>query len=103
MNSRRERIEKMLEGSPEDPFLLYGLALECLKEGAREEAVRRLVAVTQKDENYQAAFQQLGQLAIESGETDKARDWLERGIAAANRSNASHAAGEMMGLLETLE
>lgn len=99
---RRTQIEAMLTKSPDDTFLLYGLAMEVLKEGDEEGAIGRLKGVTEKDPNYQAAFQQLGQLFANRGQISEAKQWLERGVAAARRSGNAHAAEEMQGFMMSL-
>jgi len=97
--SRREQIEKMLAASPDDAFLLYGLAMEFIKEGNESEGVHRLKTLVNANPNYTAAYQQLGQILSQAGETDEAKQWLERGVAVASGSGDSHAAGEMQQLL----
>lgn len=100
--TRRQRIEKMLENSPDDPFLLYGLALEYVREGDPEEGVRRLLALTEKDPDYHSAYFQAAQILSQQGDAERARECATAGIAAARRTGHEHAAGEMEGFLLTL-
>lgn len=95
MSERRKKLEAMLETNPRDSFLLYGLAMEHLKEGNSEEGILRLKIVTEIDPDYTAAFFQLGQVLSQAGATDEARTWLEQGIAAARKTGDAHAASEM--------
>lgn len=92
----------MLTKSPDDIFLLYGLAMEVLKEGDEEGAIAQLKGVTEKDPNYQAAYQQLGQVFANRGQIPEAKQWLEQGVAAAQRAGNRHAAEEMQGFLMSL-
>ena len=102
ISPRAESIERMLEKTPNDPFLLYGLALEYIKVGNQKEGVLRLQQLTETHPDYQATYQQLGQVLSQSGEISQARAWLEKGIIAAKNAGDSHAAGEMEGLLMSL-
>lgn len=102
MPSRRESIEAMLVKTPDDPFLRYGWAMELLKEGNVAGGLAGLEDVARRHPDYDAAYFQLGQVYAQQGETDAAREWLQRGIAVATRRGNSHAAGEMQGLLDML-
>lgn len=100
--SRRAKIETMLKANPDDAFLLYALALELLKEGDQAAGIEQLKRVASKHPDYHAAYFQLGQTLVASGEVDEAREWLEQGVSAAHRAGDTHAAGEMEELLMTL-
>lgn len=100
--TRREKIEQMLEQQPDDVFLLYGLAMEYVREGDEEEGIRRLQRVTEVDPDYHSAYFQGGQILARQGESEQAREWVSKGIEAARRKGNSHAAGEMEGFLLTL-
>jgi tetratricopeptide (TPR) repeat protein len=99
---RKALIESMLKQSPNDTFLLYGLAMEYLKEGNTSEGIARLKHVTDVNPNYPAAFFQLGQVLSQEGEIEEAKDWLERGIVVAEKMGDAHAAGEMQQFLMML-
>lgn len=100
--SRRAKLESMLKTAPDDPFLGYGLALEMLKEGEFDAGLAQLKAVAAQHPDYHAAYFQLGQMLAREGREDEAREWLEKGIAAATRVGDVHAAGEMDGFLQSL-
>ena len=46
------QLQRMLERQPDDPFLLYGMAMEHKKAGDAARALDYLGRVTQKDPNY---------------------------------------------------
>ena len=97
---RRLKLEASLAGDPADSFLRYGLAVQCLREGAREEGRERLKAlIADHPDDTVAAHQQLGQSFLEAEEFDEARTVLKAGIALAHKRGDWHAAGEMEGLL----
>lgn len=100
--NRRQKLEDLLQREPNDPFLLFGLAMEDLREGKANDGINRLIALAEAHPNYSAAYLQLGQALVGVGRDDEAKRWLEQGIAAAQRAGDTHAAGEMHGLLLTL-
>lgn len=102
MSDRKAQIESMLKQSPNDTFLLYGLAMEYLKEGETAEGIARLKHVADVNPNYPAAYFQLGQILSQEGEIEEAKDWLERGIVVAQKVGDGHAAGEMQQFLMML-
>jgi predicted Zn-dependent protease len=100
---RRLRLEESLAGDPSDPFMRYGLALQCLREGDTAEGRQRLQAlVADHPDDQVAAFQQLGQSYAETGEVEQARRWFVEGISKARSRGDSHAAAEMEGFLAEL-
>src|SRR5689334_9009071 len=99
---RRENIERMLAKTPNDPFLLYALAMTFVAEGREEEAITHLTALAEAHPDYHAAYFQLGQVLGGRGETDDARNWLDRGAAIAARIGDRKAAGEMESFRDAL-
>jgi tetratricopeptide (TPR) repeat protein len=100
--TRREKLLEMLTSSPDDPFLHYGLAMECRNAGERDAALAELRRVLEIDPQYVAAYFHQGQILAEGGEVGAAREILQSGIAMAERVGDGHAAEEMRGLLATL-
>src|SRR4051812_39703319 len=99
-SSRRRMLEESLAMDPADTFLRYGLALQCLREGDVDEGRARLRSLIADHPNDQvAAYQQLGQSYLESGEAGPAAETLRRGISKAQARGDWHAAAEMEGLL----
>lgn len=102
-SARRKMLEASLAEDPADPFLRYGLALQCLREGDTREGRERLLAlIADHPDDQVAAYQQLGQSYLETGEVEPARTTLRQGIAKAQARGDSHAAAEMEGLLAQL-
>ena len=101
--SRLEKLQELLKATPDDPFLHYGLAMEHRRAGKVDAALACLADALAKDPNYVAAYFQQGQILAEQGNSVAAGQALRAGIGVANRIGDSHAAGEMAGLLETLE
>ncbi|OJW05484.1 MAG: hypothetical protein BGO49_01940 [Planctomycetales bacterium 71-10] len=100
---KRLKLEESLRDDPSDPFLRYGLAMQCLREGDADEGRERLKALVADRPDEVAAYQQLGQSYAESEEFAEASEWLRAGIARARATGDAHAAAEMEGLLESLD
>ncbi len=100
---RRMMLEASLAEDPIDPFLRYGLAMQCLREGDLEEGRQRLHSLIADDPDRQvAAYQQLGQSYAETGDLQAARTILEAGVAKAQSAGNWHAASEMDQLIASL-
>jgi len=100
---RRLMLEQSLAEDPSDPFLRYGVAVQCLREGDLEEGRERLAALIDDHPADQvAAYQQLGQSYAETGERDAAAATLRAGIAKAQANGNWHAAAEMEQVLASL-
>lgn len=100
---KRLMLEASLAEDPGDVFLRYGLAIQCLRDGDTAEGRERLRAlIADHPEDQIAAYQQLGQSFMETGELDDARAALKAGIARARAIGDSHAAAEMDGFLASI-
>src|SRR3972149_3453072 len=97
--TRRMRLEQMLEKSPQDAFLNFGLAMELAKQGLIEEALAQFDRVLQIDPSYLTAYFQKGSTLINAGRSPDARIALSAGIAAARSLGASHTESEMQAML----
>jgi len=85
----------MLEGSPDDVFLNFALAMEHAKAGEHEAALARFIRVGELDPNHTASYFQRAQILIGLGRKPEAKAVLADGIAAAQRAGDKHAASEM--------
>ena len=100
---RRLMLEQSLSESPDDAFLRYGLAMQCLRDGDVEEGRERLRSLIADDPDRQiAAYQQLGQSYADSGDVAEATAILRVGMAKARASGDWHAAAEMEQVLDSL-
>jgi thioredoxin-like negative regulator of GroEL len=97
---RRQKLEASLAEDPTDTFLRYGVALQCLREGDTEEGRQRLQAlIADHPDDQVAAYQQLGQSYLDTGEHERAAETLRMGVAKAQARGDAHAAAEMQGML----
>jgi thioredoxin-like negative regulator of GroEL len=89
-------LEQSLAEDPADPFLRYGLAVQCLNEGDLEQGRQGLLSlIADRGDDQVAAYQQLGQSYAQTGENEAAREILRRGIEKARVAGDWHAAAEM--------
>jgi tetratricopeptide (TPR) repeat protein len=100
--SRLDKLLKMLDTKPGDPFLLYALGLEHKKLGDKKSAIEYLDRTIQHDWGYCYAYYQKGLILQESGDVDGARRTFGEGIDAAQRKGDTHAAGEIAAALDML-
>ena len=103
MTKRFEQIQKMLEATPTDAFLLYGAALELKKGGRFAESVAYLDRTIAADPNMSYAYYQKGQVLEETGDTDAAAAAYRAGLVAARRVGDAKAEGELSQALSIVE
>ena len=100
--ARKEKLLKMLEMDPDDPFLHYALAQESLSSDDRDDAINRLRDVLSRFPEYHAAHFQLGQILAEDGAHKEAIEIIKSGIEVAQGAGDQHAVTEMTGFLQIL-
>jgi len=100
---RMAQLQKMLERTPNDPFLLYGLALEYKKAGDFPTALQYLRKTTEIDAGYCYAYFQRGQVYEAMGDVPSARQAYLEGIDAAAKKGDQHARSELEGALGMIE
>jgi Tfp pilus assembly protein PilF len=101
--SRKQQLEEMLADEPQDPFLLYGLAMEFVSEGDFETAVKHFRGLISADPTYVPAYLQQGQALQRLGRATDAVECYRRGIDVARARGDAHAAEEMSGFLANLQ
>ena len=103
MSERLQKLQAMLEKTPNDTFLLYAIALEHKKAADYPEALRWFDRVIQVDPGYAVAYHQAGLTHEAAGGLDAAKRAYRDGIAAAERKGDHHAADEMRAALSFIE
>jgi predicted Zn-dependent protease len=103
-----QQIEALLAADPDDEFLRYAQAMESSSLGDDAAAVERLRALIALNPGapYIPAFLMCGQALVRLEREAEAAELLRAGIAVATKSGtaeATHARGEMQGLLATIE
>jgi Flp pilus assembly protein TadD len=94
---------KMLERSPDDARVHFGLALEYEKAGQWEDARARLSRYLELTEDEGNAWGRLGHALRQLGRSDEARAAYARGIEVASRHGHPSMALEFEEILEDLQ
>ena len=100
--TRRQMLEEFLARNPNDPFTLYGLALDCVNGGDFAAAETHFRALLQSNPDYVPGYQMYAQNLAQHNRAEEAKALLVLGIQAAIRVGNQHARTEMEGLLAEL-
>lgn len=95
-------LTEILAQNPNDTFARYGLAMEYANSGKTEESLQEFDKLSAVNPDYAAAYFMAAQTLTKADRMDEARQMLEKGIAAAQRTGNSHALSEMQGMLAEL-
>lgn len=92
-----ERIEQLLnflKDEPNDPFLLYALAVEYTPSDPTE-ALRYFEKLLHEHENYTASYYHAAALYASLGDPDKAEKTYRKGIEVCKKQEKTHALTEL--------
>ena len=103
VSDRLRQLQHMLEKSPQDTFLLYGIAMEHKKAGEHAPALEYFDRVIQLDPGYCYAYHQRGLLHESVGDAEAAKRSYREGVEAARRKGDAHAEGEIQAALDMLD
>jgi tetratricopeptide (TPR) repeat protein len=103
MSERLQKLMVLRERDPNDPFLIYAIALEHKKANDFPDALRWLAMVIERDPGYAVAYHQAGLTHEAAGDVEAAKRAYRDGIAAAERKGDGHAAEEMRAALSMIE
>ena len=95
-------LTEILKQNPADAFARYGLAMAYAAEGRDEDALREFAKTIARSPDYVPAYQMSAQELLKDGRSDEARERLQAGLAACERSGNTHAASEMQAMLDEL-
>ena len=99
---RIDQLHKLLERTPNDPFLTYGIALEHKNAGELDTAIEWLDKTLTLDAKYCYAYYQKGQVLEAQDKFDDARAVYIAGVKAAREAGDGHAQGEIQGAMDML-
>lgn len=102
MNKRLAFLEQHVATGAADSFAFYGLGMEYRKEGRVDDAVATFAKLKEKDPDYLPLYLMAGQTLIDAGRPAEAREWLETGIAVAQKKGDGKTLGELESALATL-
>ena len=96
-------LKDILSQNPSDAFARYGLAMEYANTGKMQEAMAEFDTLLKTHPDYAAGYFMAAQTLSRANRTDEAKEMLQNGIAAAQRTGNEHARSEMEGMLAELE
>lgn len=99
---RIEKIQGLLQKSPDDNFLHHALALEYIKAGNDVAARNLFEEILNNHPDYIGSYYHLGKLLERNGETELAVQWYEKGMAEAKKAGDNHTYNELQSAYEDL-
>ena len=99
---RLTMLQQIVQQNPNDAFARYGLAMEHASRGELTTALAEFAKLVELHPDYANGYFMAAQNLAKAGRNDEAKDHLQRGIAAAERTRNMHARAEMQQLLEEL-
>jgi len=100
---RYHQIQKMLEEQPNDDFLHYALALECINMGQVSEGIAILEKLREKSPEYLGLYYKLANTYSLTGEHEKAVETFKAGIRLADDQQEFKTRNELKQALSLLE
>ena len=101
--SRLEQFKEFVELDPTDTFSRYALGMEYMGAGDYQQGIEQFDEVIRLDSTDAAAYFQAANACEILNENDRAKDYLRKGIQAAEKKGDKHAKDEMTAALEKLE
>lgn len=98
---RMARLHQMLQETPEDPFLLYALALEYRKFDLTQ-AISWFDKLLVQHPHYLPTYYHAAAALIEAGKAAEAKTVYQKGIALAQEQQESHSLRELRNAYQNL-
>lgn len=95
-------LKQLAQTRADDPFPLYGLAMEHRRLNDVDAAVETFKTLTERFPDYVPTYLMFGQVLTDEGRTAEAVSVLDQGIAVAMRVGDHHAWGELKSAREAL-
>ncbi|MBX2873429.1 MAG: hypothetical protein KTR30_15055 [Saprospiraceae bacterium] len=100
---RLEQLQKLLEGSPNDSFLLYAIAKEYEGLERTEEALQKFQELTELHPDYVGTYYHYAKLLEEQDDLEEALSVYEKGMLIAKKIGDQHALSELSNAKTNLE
>lgn len=100
MSDRTDALERLLESRPDDARLLFGLALEYLREERLDDGVEALRRYLERADDQGNAWGRLGEALDRLGREEEALEAYRNGISAARRHGHPSMAEEFEAILQ---
>lgn len=102
MGGRRAQLEELLREFPDDPEILYGLAMESMSDGLFQQGIGELGRLVSGHPRHVPSYLQLGQALVREGMEEQAAEVYRSGILIAREAGSHAAADEMARFLDLL-
>ena len=100
--NRIDMLRQYMAEDPSDPFSIYALSLEYIREGDDDEAQQLLLQLLGEHPSYVAGYYQYGKLLERKGHPAEAVEIYEKGKAEARKAGDTHAASELQSAIDLL-
>jgi tetratricopeptide (TPR) repeat protein len=100
---RLQMLTDLLAQDPNNQLARYGLAMEYSGQGNLDGAVAEFNKLLAINPDYANAYFMAAQALAKGERKEEARNFLQKGIAAASRTGNAHAQSEMQGFLDELQ
>lgn len=98
---RITRLQQMLKETPNDPFLLYALALEYRKLDLQQ-SLNFFTVLLQQHAEYLPTYYHAASLLLELNQFEEAKTVYQKGIALAQQQNEAHTLRELRNAYQNL-
>lgn len=102
-NDKLSQLLEFLNSTPNDPFLIYAVALEYQKKADMENCLKYFEELTQNHPEYLGTYYQLGKLYEDLEQTTNALTTYRAGIEWAKKQGKQKTLSELQGALMNLE
>jgi predicted Zn-dependent protease len=96
-------LKEILALDPKSSLARYGIAMELVKRGETDAALREFDTLVVNDPDYTAGYFMAAQTLAKAGRNAEAIARLREGINCAARTGNRHALGEMQSMLDELD
>ena len=103
MQDKLESLLDLLKAAPNEPFILFALAQECIKKGLDSEALKYYERIITFSPDYTGVYYHLGKLYEQLGRVEEAIAIYEKGMQVTRAKGEQHAYGELQSALSLVQ
>lgn len=101
-NERLEKLFNFHKANPNDPFIIYAIASEYVKQKDAQRALRYFQELIDEHPEYVGTYYHFGKLYESIQEKEKAIEIYKKGIIVAKNANNLHALAELQSVHDSL-